>query len=250
MKKWKNVSHSVLHSLRPHGQSSPRFLCPWNSPGKHTGVGSHSLLQGIFWTQGLNPVSWLEDRFFLFEPEGKPNCLPKTLLIASSWLNSTYEFLEGTNILTVVIFQSLSWVRLFAALWTEARLPCPLLSPGVCSNSHPLSKWYHLLSHPLLSPSPLALNLSKHQGLFQWVNSLHRVAKGLEIRFSISPSNEYSGLISFRMYWLDLFVVQGMLKNLLQHYSSKPSVLWGSPFFMVQLSQLYVITGKTIALTI
>ena len=67
--------------------------------------------------------------------------------------------------------------------------------------------------------------------------------------FSISPSNEYSGLISFRMDWLDLFAVQGILKSLLQHYSSKASILWCSAFFMVQLSHSYMTSGKTIALT-
>ena len=67
--------------------------------------------------------------------------------------------------------------------------------------------------------------------------------------FSISPSNEYSGLISFRMDWLDLLAVQGTLQSLLQHHSSKASVLWCSPFFMVQLSHPYMTTGKTIALT-
>ena len=67
--------------------------------------------------------------------------------------------------------------------------------------------------------------------------------------FSISPSNEYSGLISFRMDWLDLFAVQGTLKNLLQHHSSKASILQSSAFFIVQLSHLYMTTGKTIALT-
>ena len=67
--------------------------------------------------------------------------------------------------------------------------------------------------------------------------------------FSISPSNEYSGLISFRMDWLDLHAVQGTLKNLLQHHSSKASILWRSAFFIVQLSHPYMTTGKTIALT-
>ena len=67
--------------------------------------------------------------------------------------------------------------------------------------------------------------------------------------FSISPSNEYSGLISFRMDWLDLLVVQGTLKSILQHHSSQASILWLSAFFMVQLSYPYMITGKTIALT-
>ena len=67
--------------------------------------------------------------------------------------------------------------------------------------------------------------------------------------FSISPSNEYSGLISFRMDWLDLLAVQGTLKSLLQHHSSKASILWRSALFMVQLSHPYMTTGKTIALT-
>ena len=67
--------------------------------------------------------------------------------------------------------------------------------------------------------------------------------------FSISPSNEYSGLIFFRMNWLDLLAVQGTLKSLLQHHSSKASILWHSAFFIVQLSHPYMITGKTMALT-
>ena len=104
-------------------------------------------------------------------------------------------------------------------------------------------------SHPLSSPSP-AFNLSQHQGLFKWVSSSHQVAKILEFQLSISPSNEYSGLISFRIDWLDLLSIQETLKNLLQHYSSKASILQRSAFFMVQLSHPYMTTGKTIALTI
>ena len=95
-------------------------------------------------------------------------------------------------------------------------------------------------SHPLSSPSPPAPNPSQHQGLFQWVNSSHQVAKVLEFQLSISPSNEHPGLISFRMDWLDLFAVQGTLKSLLQHPSSKASILWCSAFFTVQLSYPYM----------
>ena len=76
-----------------------------------------------------------------------------------------------------------------------------------------------------------------------------RWPKALEIPFSISPSNEYSRLISFRIDWYDLFAVQGTLKSLLQQHSSKASVVWCSAFFMVQLSHPYMTTGKTIALT-
>ena len=91
-------------------------------------------------------------------------------------------------------------------------------------------------SHPLSFPSPPALNLSQHQGLFKWVSSLHQVAKALEFHFSISPSKEHPGLISIRMDWLDLLAVQGTFKSLLQHHSSKASVLQCWAFFTVQLS--------------
>ena len=96
-------------------------------------------------------------------------------------------------------------------------------------------------SHPLSSPYPAAFNLSQHQSLFQWVSSSHQVTKVLElyISFSISPSSEYSRLISFRIDWFDLLAVQVTLKSLLEHHSSKASILWLSAFFMIQLSHLY-----------
>ena len=104
-------------------------------------------------------------------------------------------------------------------------------------------------SYPLSSPSPPAPNPSQHQSLFQWVNSSHRWPKYWSFSFSISPSKEHPGLISFRIDWLDLLAVQGTLKSLLQHHSSKESVLRRSAFFIVQLSHPYMTTGKTIALT-
>ena len=103
-------------------------------------------------------------------------------------------------------------------------------------------------SHPLLSPSPPALNLSQHQGLFKWVSSLHQVAKILSFSFNISPSNEHPGLISFRMDRLDLLAVQGTLKSLFQHHCSKASILLSSAFLIVQLSHPYMTTGKIIDL--
>ena len=104
-------------------------------------------------------------------------------------------------------------------------------------------------SHPLLSPSPSTFNLSQNQGLFQWVSFSHQMAKYWSFSFNISPSNEYLGLIFFRMEWLDLLAVQGTLKNLLQYHSSKASILWCSAYFIVQPSHPYMTTGKTIALT-
>ena len=102
-------------------------------------------------------------------------------------------------------------------------------------------------SHPLSSPSPHAFNLSQHQGIFQRFSS-SQVAKLLcSFNFSISTSDEHSRLISFRMDWLDLLAVQGTLKSLLQHHSSKASILQCLAFFIVQLSHPYMTTGKTIA---
>ena len=96
-------------------------------------------------------------------------------------------------------------------------------------------------SHPLPSPLPPAPTPSQHQRLFQWVNTMHEVAKVLSLSFSIIPSKEHPGLIFFRMDWLDLLAVQETLKSLLQHHSSKASILWPSAFFTVQLSHSYVI---------
>ena len=101
-------------------------------------------------------------------------------------------------------------------------------------------------SHHLSSSFLTTFNLSQHQGLFKWVSSSHWWPKYWSFNFSISPSNEYSGLSSFRM---DVLVVQGTLKSLLQHHSSKASLLWHSAFSIVQFSHPYMTTGKNIALT-
>ena len=130
----------------------------------------------------------------------------------------------------------------------HARLLCPSLSPGVCSNSCPLSWWCHPTISSLSTPSPPSLNLSQHQGLFQWVGPSYQVAKVLELQHQ--SFQWIYGLISFRIDWFDLLVVQGTLKSLLQHHNSKASILGWSIFFMVQLSHSNMTTGKTMALTI
>ena len=103
------------------------------------------------------------------------------------------------------------------------------------------------LRYPLSPPSPFTLSLSYHQGLFQWVSFHIKWPKYWSFSFSISPSNEYSRLISFRIDWFDLLAVQGTLKSLHQHQSSNASILQHSAFVMGQLSHhLYMTTGKTI----
>ena len=138
------------------------------------------------------------------------------------------------------------------SLWPHglqhARLPCPSPSPGACSNSCPLSQW----CHPLILCCPLLLLPSIFPRVRVFFNELalhNRWPNYWSFSFSISPSNEYSGLISFRIDRFDLLAVQGTLKTLLQHYSSKASIIWHSVFFMVQLLHPYMTTGKTIALT-
>ena len=146
--------------------------------------------------------------------------------------------------------QLLSRVWLFVTPWITARQT----SLSITNSRSPPKPDVHRVgdaaqqSHPLSSPSP-ALNLSQHQGLFQWVSSSHQWPKYWSFSFNISLSNEYSGLISFRMDWLDLFAVQRTLKSLLQHHSSKASILQHSAFFIVQVSHPYMTKGKTTALT-
>ena len=130
----------------------------------------------------------------------------------------------------------------------HTRLPCP--SSGTCSNSCSLSQW----CHPTISSCHTLLLLPSifpKIRVFSNESALYiRWPKYCSFSYSISPSNEYSGLISFRMDWLDLLAVQGTLKSLLQHHSSKASILQHSAFFIVQLSHPYMTTEKTIALTI
>ena len=131
----------------------------------------------------------------------------------------------------------------------HVRPPCPSQTPRVYSNSCPSSRWCHpaisssvipFSSCPQSLPASGSFPLSQ---LFAWGGSIGSFS------FSISPSNEHLGLISFRMDWLDLLAVQGTLRSLLQHHSSKASIFRRSAFFPVQLSYPYMTTGKTITLT-
>ena len=131
----------------------------------------------------------------------------------------------------------------------RARPPCPSPIPRVYSNSCPLSRWCHPAissCHLLLLPPSVIPSIrvfSNESAL--WV----RWPKYWSFSFSISPSNEHPGLICFRVDWLDLLSVQGTLKSLLQHHSSKASILQRSASFIVQLSHPYMTTGKTTVLT-
>jgi len=136
--------------------------------------------------------------------------------------------------------QSLTHVQFFATPWTAA---CQ--ASLSINNSRSLVKLMSIKlgddqpSHPLSSPFPPAFILSQHQGLFKWVSSLHQVAEVWSFSFSISPFNEYSGLIFFRMDWFDILAVQGSLKSLLQHHNSKASILRHSVLYSLALTSIH-----------
>ena len=131
----------------------------------------------------------------------------------------------------------------------HTRLPCPSLSPGACSNSCTLNRWCHSTISFSLAPFSACPQSFPASGSFPMSQLFTSCGQSIEASVSISPSNEYSGLSSFRIDWFDLLAVQGTLKSLLWHHNSKASVLQCSTSFMVQFSHPYIPTGKTIALT-
>ena len=131
----------------------------------------------------------------------------------------------------------------------HARPPCPSPTPGVHPNPHPSSRWCHPAVSSSVVPFSSCPQSFPASGSFQMSQLFASGGQSIGVSASTSASNKHPGLISFRMDWLDLLAVQGTLKNLLQHHSSKASILWHSAFFTVQLSHPYMTTGKTIALT-
>ena len=130
----------------------------------------------------------------------------------------------------------------------HVRPPCPSPTPEIYPNSCPLSQW----SHPTISSSVVpffsCLQSFSASGSFQMSQSFTTGGQSIGVLASnICPSSEYSGLISFRMDWLDLLAVPGTLQSLLQHHSSEASILWHSAFFIVQLSHPYMTTGSATA---
>ena len=146
---------------------------------------------------------------------------------------------------------SLSHVQLFVTPWTAACQASLSITNSqsflkLTSIESVMPSNHLILCRPLLLLSPIFPSIR----VFSSESVLHiRWPKYWSFSYGISPSNEYSGLISFRMDWLDLLAVQGTLKGLLQHHSSKASILWHSTFFIVQLSHPYMTTGKALALT-
>ena len=152
----------------------------------------------------------------------------------------------------VAAVQSLNHVQVFVTHGLQhTRLPCPSLSPRVCSNSCLLSKWCHPTILWSVIPFSSCLQSFPASGSFPMSQLFASGGPSIASKFQFQhqSSNEHPGLISFRMDWLDLLAVQRTPKSLLQHHSSKASILLCSAFFPVQLSHPYMTTGKTIALT-
>ena len=156
----------------------------------------------------------------------------------------------SSNMCTFVVVQSFSRVRLFVIPWTaywaslsftiSRSLLKLMFIESVMPSNHLILCCLLLL--PSIFPSIMVF-FNESALCIKW-------SKYWSFSFRISPSNEYSGLISFSIGWFDPFAIQGTLKSLLQHHSSKASILWRSVFIMVQLAHLYMTTGKTIALTL
>ena len=180
----------------------------------------------------------------LHNPRIKPRS--PALQVDFLWLNTIYMSKDQYSSV-----QLPSHVRLFATPWTAARqASLSITNSQICSKACPLSQWCHPTILSSVIPFSSRLQSFPASGYFQM--SQFFVSGGQSIgvsSFSISPSNEYSGLISFRIDWLDLLAVQGSLKSLLQYHSSKAMILQRSAFFIVQLSHPYMTTGKTKALT-
>ena len=169
--------------------------------------------------------------------------------IDENWLSRFQKQIEGNTFSLVQFSHSVVSDSLQPDGLQHARLLCPSPTPRACSlmSIESVMPSNHLiLCHPLLLPPSIfpSIRVFSNEAVphIRW-------SKYWSFSFSISPSNEYSGLISFRMDWLDLLAVQKTLKSLLQHHNSKALILWHSAFFIVQLSHPYITTGKTIALT-
>ena len=201
------LSHSVVSdSLQPHGLWPTKILYPWDSPGKNTGVGCYSSSRGSSRPSNQTCISCSVS-------QSVPS-LSHVWLFLTPWTAATQASLSITKSWSLLKFMSI-----------EAVMPSNHL----------------ILCRPLLLPHSIfpSIRVSSNESVLciKW-------PKYWSFRFSISPSNEYLGLISFRMDWLDLLAVQGTLKSLLQHHSSKASILWHSAFFTVQLSHPYMTTGN------
>ena len=174
-------------------------------------------------------------------------------IIKNTWTKQKWLLFEAWNLERICYLSSVQFSRSLASdslrphESQHARPPCPSPTPGVHSDSHPSSQWCHSAISSSVVPFSSCPQIPPSIRVFSSESTLRmRWPKYWSFSFSIIPSKETPGLIYFRMDWLDLLAVQGTIKSLLQHHSSKASILWRSAFFTLQLSHPYMTTGKTI----
>ena len=213
----------------------------WGSSCAVTGKFYSSCVSKGKWTAwwGRQDIASLPEQWGHSLPEPLPH--PVVSANTETWVPMTFSFSSVTqSCLTLCDPMDCSTPGL--------RPPCPSPTPGVYSNSCPLSRWYHPTISSSFIPFSSCLQSFPVLGSFQMSQLFASggQTKHLSFSFNIHPSNEHSGLISFRTDWLDLLAVQGTLKSLLQHHSSKAPILQFSAFFIVQLSHPYMTTGKVV----
>ena len=235
-------------TLQPHGLKHARLPYPLPSPR----LCSNAVITFSLTSHHPPPTGWaLIPLRRIVQPGQRHTGLNQLWVQILAHPLSSHLNLNTLFSVYAIVFQWLSHVWFFVTPWTAAHQASLffIISQSLLKFTSNWGSDVIQQTHPLSPPSLPALNLSQHQGLFQWVGFHIRWTKYWSFSFSISPSNEYSGLISFRIDWFDLLAVQETLKRLLQYHSSKASILQCSAFFMVQLSHPYMTTGKTIALT-
>ena len=229
-------------------------------PGSSMGFPRQEYWSGLpFPSSGGPPDPWIKPAlptlaggFFTTKPPGNPlRTLFIEVLISVSSL-TLFLACQHWRVWKYVCVQ-FSHSVVSDSLWPHGlqhtRLPCPSQTPGACSDSCPSIWWCHPTISSSVDPFSSCLQSFPASGSFPRSQFFPSGGQYWNFSFSISPSNEYSRLISFRIDWFDLLAVQGTLKSLLQDHSSKASILQCSAFFIVQLSYPYITTGKTIALT-
>ena len=255
---WRVSESKVIHKGRPETESKTKYIKACISPNK--------VLEWK-WLMESNIVGFDKMRKkikYSYSSSLQCNCLPPWSPCREDWTEVAQRdggggwlgLCPGAEDMGLVLSLSLLLLSrkvLSNCLWPHGlwhtRLLCPPLSPRVCSNSRPLSWWCSLTVSSSAAPFSFCLHCFPGSGSFpmSWFFAILWWPKYWS--FSFSTYNDYAGLISLRIDWFDLPAVQGTLRSLLQHHNSKASVLWRSAFLMVQLSHLYMTTGKTIALT-
>ena len=247
-------SHSVMSdSLRPHGLQPATLLCPWGFSRQEYWSGLPCRPPGVLPKPGVLPRSpALQAILHHLSHQGISDC-DKCLFRKKIRRQVKTSILENLD-----CFVPSKTLQFSCSVVSDSLGPVGCSMPGFPVHHQllePTQTHVHCISdaiqpsHPLLSPSPPTFYPSQHQSLFELSVLRIRQPKYWSFSFSISPPSDYSGWISFRIDSFDLLAVQGTLKSLLQHQSSKASILWCSAFFIVQLSHPYMTTGKTIALT-